>query len=545
VQQRVRDLSADLRGPVDDLEAAAADLSTCEFDDSFIRALSSDPETRNFVRQVPGVSYSRVTPTGVSAPRLLAWSADCAALLGLTRPRNDTDPAVEILAGNRLLPTMRPYAARYGGHQFGAWAGQLGDGRAITLGELCPRSGECWELQLKGAGRTPYSRTADGRAVLRSSAREFLCSEAMHFLGVPSTRALSLVGTGDVVVRDMFYDGNAQPEPGAIVCRVAPSFVRFGNFEIHASQGERDALQHLANYVIVKHFRALGAPSPEVYGRWFEEICRRTAVMIAHWMRVGFVHGVMNTDNMSILGLTIDYGPYGWLEGYDPNWTPNTTDLPGRRYAYGRQPQIAAWNLARLAGALTPLIEDVHVLEHGLEVYADTFTSSWRRMLADKLGIASLDRDGDDALVTELFDVLQQTETDMTLFFRRLAVASAEESEPLRRTFYSDEALSEAHRARLIAWLKRYAARVQQDGVPAAQRVARMNRANPKYVLRNYLAQQAIDAANEGDPSLIERLLRVLKAPYDEQPEHEDDLAQRRPEWARNKPGCSALSCSS
>ena len=545
MQQRVRDLSGDLRGPVDSLEAAAADLSTREFDDSFIRALSSDPETRNFVRQVPGVNYSRVTPTGVSAPRLLAWSADCAALLGLTRPRNDTDPAVEILAGNRLLPTMQPYAARYGGHQFGAWAGQLGDGRAITLGELCPRSGECWELQLKGAGRTPYSRTADGRAVLRSSVREFLCSEAMHFLGVPSTRALSLVGTGDVVVRDMFYDGNAQPEPGAIVCRVAPSFVRFGNFEIHASQGERDALQRLANYVIVKHFRALGAPSSEVYGRWFEEICRRTAVMIAHWMRVGFVHGVMNTDNMSILGLTIDYGPYGWLEGYDPNWTPNTTDLPGRRYAYGRQPQIAAWNLARLAGALSPLIEDVHVLERGLEVYADTFTSSWRRMLADKLGIASLDRDGDDALVTELFDVLQQTEADMTLFFRRLAVASAEDSEPLRRTFYSDAALSEAHRARLIAWLERYAARVDQDGVPAAQRVARMNRANPKYVLRNYLAQQAIDAANEGDPSLIERLLRVLKAPYDEQPEHEDDLAQRRPEWARNKPGCSALSCSS
>jgi serine/tyrosine/threonine adenylyltransferase len=545
VQQRVRDLSGDLRGPVDSLEAAAADLSTREFDDSFIRALSSDPETRNFVRQVPGVSYSRVTPTGVSAPRLLAWSADCAALLGLTRPRNDTDPAVEILAGNRLLPTMQPYAARYGGHQFGAWAGQLGDGRAITLGELCPRSGECWELQLKGAGRTPYSRTADGRAVLRSSVREFLCSEAMHFLGVPSTRALSLVGTGDVVMRDMFYDGNAQPEPGAIVCRVAPSFVRFGNFEIHASQGERDALQRLANYVIVKHFRALGAPSPEVYGRWFEEICRRTAVMIAHWMRVGFVHGVMNTDNMSILGLTIDYGPYGWLEGYDPNWTPNTTDLPGRRYAYGRQPQIAAWNLARLAGALSPLIEDVHVLERGLEVYADTFTSSWRRMLADKLGIASLDRDGDDALVTELFDVLQQTETDMTLFFRRLAVASAEDTEPLRPAFYSDEALSEAHRARLIAWLERYAARVQQDGVPAAQRVARMNRANPKYVLRNYLTQQAIDAANEGDPSLIERLLRVLKAPYDEQPEHEDDLAQRRPEWARNKPGSSALSCSS
>jgi uncharacterized protein YdiU (UPF0061 family) len=544
VQQRVRDLPTDLRGPVDGLEAAAADLSTRAFDDSFIRALSGDPETRNFVRQVPGASYSRVTPTPVSAPRLLAWSDDCAALLGLTRPGNDMDPTVEILAGNRLLPTMQPYAARYGGHQFGSWAGQLGDGRAITLGELCPRPGECWELQLKGAGRTPYSRTADGRAVLRSSVREFLCSEAMHFLGVPSTRALSLVGTGDVVVRDMLYDGNTQPEPGAIISRVAPSFVRFGNFEIHASRGERDALQRLANYVIVKHFPALGAPSREVYGRWFEEICRRTAVTIAHWMRVGFVHGVLNTDNMSILGLTIDYGPYGWLEGYDPNWTPNTTDLPGRRYAYGRQPQIAAWNLARLAGALSPLIEDVQLLERGLEVYADTFTSSWRRMLAEKLGLASLDCEGDDALVTELFDVLQQTETDMTLFFRRLAVASAENSEPLWPAFYSDEALSEAHRARLITWLERYAARVEQDGASAAQRVARMNRANPKYVLRNYRAQQAIDAASEGDPSLIERLLRVLNAPYDEQPEHED-LAQRRPEWARNKPGCSALSCSS
>jgi uncharacterized protein YdiU (UPF0061 family) len=252
----------------------------------------------------------------------------------------------------------------------------------------------------------------------------------------------------------------------------------------------------------------------------------------------------MNTDNMSILGLTIDYGPYGWLEGYDPSWTPNTTDLPGRRYAYGQQPQIAAWNLARLAGALSPLIEDVKMLERGLEVYADTFTSSWRSMLAQKLGLASLNREGDDALVTDLFAVLQRTETDMTLFFRRLAVASAQNTEPLRPAFYSDDAPSEARHPRLIAWLERYAARIEQDGLPAAERVNRMNRANPKYVLRNYLAQQAIDAASKGDPSLIERLLRVLKAPYDEQSEHEE-VAQRRPEWARSKPGCSALSCSS
>src|SRR5579859_4535066 len=207
------------------------DLATLEFDDSFRRALPADPESRNFVRQVSAVSYSPVIPTPVSAPRLLAWSDDCAALLGLSRPNAD-GCTVEILAGNGLAPTMRPYAARYGGHQFGVWAGQLGDGRAITLGELTPRQGERWELQLKGAGPTPYSRTADGRAVLRSSIREFLCSEAMHFLGVPTTRALSLVATGDIVVRDMFYDGNPRSEPGAIVCRVAPSFIRFGNFEL-------------------------------------------------------------------------------------------------------------------------------------------------------------------------------------------------------------------------------------------------------------------------------------------------------------------------
>ncbi|MDB6042620.1 MAG: hypothetical protein JWM63_1171 [Gammaproteobacteria bacterium] len=543
MQQQASDLPADLRSPVDGPETGAADLSTREFDDSFVRALPGDAQERNFVRQVPGASYSRVAPTPVAAPRLLAWSDACAELLNVARPRNDTDPVVEILSGNRVLPTMQPYAARYGGHQFGNWAGQLGDGRAITLGELCSQ-GESWELQLKGAGRTPYSRTADGRAVLRSSVREFLCSEAMYFLGVPTTRALSLVGTGDVVVRDMFYDGDPRPEAGAIVCRVAPSFVRFGNFEIHASRGEHAALQRLADYVIGKHFPALGTPSPEVYGRWFEEICRRTAVMIAHWMRVGFVHGVMNTDNMSILGLTIDYGPYGWLEGYDPSWTPNTTDLPGRRYAYGQQPQVAAWNLARLANALSALIQDVGVLEHGLEVYAETFTSSWRRMLAEKLGLASLDRAGDDALVGDLFEVLQQTETDMTLFFRRLALASAENVEPLRQAFYAGDALNEAHRSQLVAWLARYAARAQQDGLTVAQRTASMNRANPKYVLRNYLAQQAIDAANAGDSSLIERLLRVLKTPYDEQTEH-SDLAQRRPEWARNKAGCSALSCSS
>src|SRR5262249_23864271 len=253
---------------------------------------------------------------------------------------------------------------------------------------------------------------------------------------------------------------------------------------------------------------------------------------------------VMNTDNMSILGLTIDYGPYGWLEGYDPSWTPNTTDLPGRRYAYGHQPDVAAWNLSRLANALNPLIEDVQALEGGLEIYAETFTASWRSMLAQKLGLSTLEREGDEVLVRDLFGLLQQTETDLTLFFRGLAHASPDDVEPLIPAFYESGQPSEPHGRRLIGWLQEYAARLRVEGILPEERVARMNRVNPKYVLRNYMAQQAIDAATAGDVSLMERLLRVLANPYEEQPDHED-LAQRRPEWARDKAGCSALSCSS
>jgi len=305
-----------------------------------------------------------------------------------------------------------------GGHQFGNWAGQLGDGRAINLGEVLNQKGEHWTLQLKGAGPTPYSRTADGLAVLRSSVREFLCSEAMYHLGVPTTRALSLVLTGEQVLRDMFYDGNPQREPGAVVCRVAPSFLRFGNYQIFASRGEIEPLQKLVDYTIRTDFPELGEPSREVYLRWFEEVCRRTADMIIHWMRVGFVHGVMNTDNMSILGLTIDYGPYGWLEDYDPNWTPNTTDAAGR--------QIALWNLVQLANAIFPLIEDAEPLQQSLDEYADGFEQGFQQMMADKLGFSTLQRETDLPLIEELQQVLQLVETDMTIFFRQLAFLKAE-----------------------------------------------------------------------------------------------------------------------
>jgi uncharacterized protein YdiU (UPF0061 family) len=427
-----------------------------------------------------------------------------------------------VLGGSRVLTGMQPYAARYGGHQFGHWAGQLGDGRAITLTEILWQQRR-YDLQLKGAGLTPYSRTADGRAVLRSSLREFVCSEAMHWLGVPTTRALSLVGTGEMVVRDMFYDGNPEPEPGAVVCRVAPSFIRFGNFQILAAHEEHAELKRLYDYV-ARHF----------YGgeAWFGELCRRTGALMADWMRLGFVHGVMNTDNMSILGLTIDYGPYGWLEGYDPAWTPNTTDAQGRRYCYGNQPHIAQWNLARLAEALLPIVPREE-LERGLGLYEEAFREAWWRALAEKLGVQALDQPGDEALVKDLFDLLGKSETDFTLFFRGLA----QDGEALRRAFYAEVPESE-----LAAWLERYEERV--SGENPAERIARMNGANPKYVFRNYLAQQAIDALALGDAAPLERLMHVLRHPYDEQPEH-DALAARRPEWARHKAGCSALSCSS
>jgi uncharacterized protein YdiU (UPF0061 family) len=486
------------------------------FENQFVLELPPDPVLTNVPRQVAGAAYTRVDPTPVAAPRLLGWSQALGKYLGFEKPL-----AADILTGNRVLPGMQPYAARYGGHQFGHWAGQLGDGRAITLGEMRAADGTRQELQLKGAGRTPYSRTADGRAVLRSSLREFVCSEAMHFLGVPTTRALSLAATGEPVIRDLFYDGNPAPEPGAVACRVAPSFVRFGNFQIHSSLGEAESLRRLADYVLKNFY-----PGNDLPG-FFQELCRRTALLMVDWMRLGFVHGVMNTDNMSILGLTIDYGPYGWLEGYDAQWTPNTTDAQGRRYCYGNQPGIAQWNLARLAEALLPLISEDE-LKKGLNLYAETYNDAFPKALARKLGLEA----PDEELTQELFEALAEAETDFTLFFRNLAlVKEGSLLPPLAPAFYA-----EVPRPRLEAWLRRWLAQNPDRD--------RMHAANPKYVFRNYLAQLAIDALEQGDSSVMERLLKVLERPYDEQPAHHE-LAARRPEWARHKAGCSALSCSS
>lgn len=522
------------------------------FDNRFIRELPGDPEPRNKRRQVMGACYSHVQPTPVKAPRLLAHAPAVAELLDLP-PAAVHDPAfTQMLAGNQLADGMQPYASCYGGHQFGQWAGQLGDGRAINLGEVINRQGQRLALQLKGAGPTPYSRNADGLAVLRSSLREFLCSEAMHHLGVPTTRALSLISTGESVVRDMFYNGNPKPEPGAIVCRVAPSFTRFGHFQLPAARDDLDTLRRLVDYTIRTDFPHLGAPSKDVYSAWFAEVCERTADMIVHWQRVGFVHGVMNTDNMSILGLTIDYGPYGWLENYDPNWTPNTTDAGERRYRYANQPPIAYWNLGQLANALYPLLKTAKPLQAGMDRYTQRFVAGWQAMMVAKLGLSGFDASTDDALVTDLLSLLALVETDMTLFFRLLAelpltAPLAEVSTLLRHfdaAYYVPQQLTPAYCTQLQDWLQRYQLRVQQDGTTDAQRREQMHRVNPLYVLRNYLAQLAIDKAEQGDYSYLADLQQVLTNPYTEQP-GKAAFAEKRPDWARERAGCSMLSCSS
>jgi uncharacterized protein YdiU (UPF0061 family) len=522
------------------------------FDNRFLRQTPGDTLELNTPRQVFGAAWSPVVAAPVTAPRLLAWSTDMARELGLERPADDASDWVQTLAGNRLLPGMQSYAMCYGGHQFGHWAGQLGDGRAIALGEMLAPDQVSWELQLKGAGPTPYSRTADGRAVLRSSLREFICSEAMHHLGVPTTRALSLVGTGEGVVRDMFYDGRPEREPGAVVCRVAPSFLRFGSYELPASRQDHVLLKQLVAFTIRNHYPEFAAEQQLDILGWFREVCARTARLMVHWMRVGFVHGVMNTDNMSIHGLTIDYGPYGWLEPFDPDWTPNTTDAQGRRYRFGNQAGVAQWNLRCLAQALAPLLEETEALSEALGHYAEVFHADYAASFATKLGLATLKPN--DALLQDLLSCMGMAETDYGLLFRHLADLPTQQTADeagldadlaqLAPAFYSPACRSGPVREAWRAWLVDWRARLGEAGLDELTRRTRMNAVNPLFVPRNYLAQQAIDQAAQGDLSELHTLQKVLSKPYEDQPEHAA-YAQRRPEWARDKPGCSALSCSS
>lgn len=537
--------------PVDRPIAA---LDSLRFDNRWVAALPADPATENRRRQVHGAAFSRVSPTPVAAPRTLLWSPEVLDLLGLDPALPTTDDFAQVFAGNRLPAGAEPFAANYGGHQFGNWAGQLGDGRAIALGEVVDAAGRRQVLQLKGAGPTPYSRTADGRAVLRSSLREMLCSEAMHHLGVATTRALCLVATGEDVVRDVLYDGHPAPEPGAVVCRVAPSFTRFGTFQLPASRGEVDLLRRLVDHTIAEeapHLLASGDLSPtERVVAWFDQVVDRSVDLVVDWMRVGFVHGVLNTDNLSTLGLTIDYGPYGWLESFDPAWTPNTTDAGTRRYRYGAQPQVVHWNLMQLANALVPLTEVVDGLQSTLDGYATRYEDRFAAMMAERLGWGA-PADDDAERIAGLYTAMTLTEIDQVIFFRELArVPVGEEADdatllaPLAEAFYDPAGPEGPARPDLLVALRSWAERVRRGGLDEADRVRRMDAVNPRFVLRNYLAQEAIDAATAGDLAPAWELLDVVRRPYDEQPGRER-FAARRPEWARHRVGSSMLSCSS
>ena len=534
--------------------ATVAHLDDLPFVERFTARVPGDPDSRAVPRPVLGVGWSPVEPTPVARPQTLAVSGEVAELLGLTPDVLGSVDFAEVFAGNRLPRGARPFAMNYGGHQFGNWAGQLGDGRAIALGEVRDTQGGVQTLQLKGAGLTPYSRGADGRAVLRSSLREFLCSEAMHHLGVPTTRALSLVATGEAVVRDMLYDGHPREEPGAIVCRVAPSFVRFGNFQLPAARGDHDLLDTICDAVIALDFAHLDADGSldriERIEAMFDEVCRRTAELMVHWMRVGFVHGVMNTDNLSILGLTIDYGPYGWLEDFDPTWTPNTTDAQGRRYRYGAQPHIAQWNLLQLANALVVATGRTEALQSSLDGFATTYGTGFDTMTVRRLGWGTL-RAGDDATISSLFTVFGRTETDAPVFFRDLArvpvhpdVEDEDLLAPLHDAWYRPEEIVGDTRDLILSWLRVHGERVRRGDLDPEHRRREMDALNPRYVLRNWLAQEAIDAAEQGDTGPLQRLFDVLRRPYEDQPGAEA-YASRRPEWARHRVGCSMLSCSS
>ena len=512
--------------------------------ETFTTELPADLNKENTIRQVENSVFSFVTPKRTRAAKVLHVSQEMASELGISEEETTSTFFKNIFTGNKVYPNTEPFSMCYGGHQFGNWAGQLGDGRAINLFEVVHQNNN-WKVQLKGAGKTPYSRTADGLAVLRSSVREYLCSEAMFHLGIPTTRALSLSLSGDDVLRDMLYDGNPAYEKGAIVSRISPSFLRFGNFEIFAARKDIKNLKTLTDYTIKHHFSHLGNPSKEDYIQFFKEVSERTLAMIIHWQRVGFVHGVMNTDNMSILGLTIDFGPYGWLEGFDFGWTPNTTDRQHKRYRYGNQPNIGLWNLYQLANALYPIIEEVKPLEAILDQYKVHFEQDSLAMMKSKLGLC-VDDANDLKLIQHLEDNLQLAEIDMTIFFRNLSSFTDAESSlsQFENSFYDFKNTSDEIKENWNLWFKKYEERLKIESLLFEERKQKMNAVNPKYVLRNYMSQLAIDAADKGDYSLIDELFQLLKKPYDEQPNNEKWFS-KRPEWARNKAGCSMLSCSS
>ncbi|MDQ3323857.1 MAG: YdiU family protein [Acidobacteriota bacterium] len=457
----------------------------------------------NTFARLPEKFYRRVKPTPLPAPYLVSFNKEAAGLIGLDRDEAAKPEFVEYFTGNKLLSGSEPVSAIYAGHQFGHFVPQLGDGRAILLGEAVNNNGERFDIQLKGAGMTPFSRMGDGRAVLRSTIREYLCSEAMHALGIPSTRSLCITGSDAPVYRETV-------ETAAVLTRLAPTHVRFGSFELFYYRGQYEQVRQLADYVI-REFYPQFADAENKYLEFLREIVRRTAKLVAQWQGVGFNHGVMNTDNMSIIGLTIDYGPFGFLDEFDHAFICNHSDYGGR-YAFDQQPNVGLWNLYKLAQTLIPLVE-VEEAEMILGEYQTIFTEHFAELMRAKLGLQTIET-GDAELIDDLFEILQTSRVDYTGFFRRLGDFEANGNHKNLQGMFIDPASFDR-------WAQDYKSRLEKETSIDAERSARMNLVNPKFVLRNHVAQSAIEKAENGDYSEVDILLAVLQKPFDEQPEME------------------------
>ncbi len=505
---------------------------------NFTTHFPGDISRNLYSRQTPGYLYCLVEPADFTCVSLILFNNDLAAEIGLGDYK---DADLPFLAAQNLPENIKTYATAYAGHQFGNWAGQLGDGRVLFAGEITNNLDKTHEIQWKGAGATPYSRFADGRAVLRSSLREYLMSESLHFLGVPTSRSLSLCLTGEEITRDIAYNGNPKKEKGAVITRIAPSFLRFGHFELLSARKELTSLQKLADYSINQNFSEIKSTGKKRYQDWFEAVLKKTADLVVDWYRIGFVHGVLNTDNMSVIGITLDYGPFSMLDAFDLNFTPNTTDLPGKRYAFGKQAEVALWNLSQFANAVFPLIEDAQFFEEQLQNFGNYFWQKHDEMLCRKFGFDEL-KDSDVAFFQNWQQLMTELQIDYTLFFTQLE--NYDEQCDIKSQFehclyskFIDESAE-----KLQDFLHQYQKRLTENAISKEKSLKLMKRSNPKFILRNYLLYECIQEVNDGKTELLHQLLHALQHPYENL---YPKFATKRPSKYDDQFGCSMLSCSS
>lgn len=513
-------------------------MSLNRFQQPFIQDFPCDTTLNTVQRQTPDVLSALVKPVHFLKAELITLNEDFLKNFAVELPVNKE---FESFLNADVPEEMPTYATAYAGHQFGNWAGQLGDGRAIFAGEIRDKAGNPWEFQWKGAGATPYSRRGDGRAVLRSTIREYLMSEAMYHLGIPTTRSVSLSVTGEDVMRDIMYNGNPKFEKGALMIRAAESFLRFGHFEFLTANGKTDLLKKLADLTIERYFPEIQALGKEKYLEFFKTVRNKTVSLMVEWYRVGFVHGVMNTDNMSVLGLTMDYGPYAMMEEYDLGFTSNTTDLPGRRYAFGRQGNIALWNLNALANALFPLLGEAEPLEEILNGFERIFWNEFDGMMMRKFGIENFDPESDKEFLNGWQKMMIALKPDYTLFFTELIKFRNSDKDFNPENFLYKSIYAKEEKL-LNEFLKSYSVRLELNSISEMESLELMKKTNPQFILRNFQLYKAAQEAEHGNFDLFFQLNDALKFPYKNRlPE----LICKRPNWAEGVAGCSMLSCSS